>query len=145
MKKTGAYKMVQVTYYDDFMLNVIKSYSGYTKEKIEEIAIGNFAAVLMSDGLHVISGDEQFVVSDEEKEKYFFEICTKELPPPVDARVLSTEAQKALIHDERYMTTPDDYQKMDWSLSDVYKKLKMNHPDKHHFSFSSAAYGIEEL
>jgi hypothetical protein len=143
--KTNYYKITQVTHYDDVELHIVVGYFESTEEEINEIANKNLRTILREDGLHISYGNDYFVVSDDEKDKYHFEICTKDLPQPIDARTITKDEIDNLLNDERYMTTPDDFEIVDWNLSKAYTELKRNNPEKKAFSFSSLAYGIEKI
>lgn len=127
MKK---YKVFQGVHFDDVHLRVETGVFTGNEQEATEFANQTLKTILKQDSLHVIFGDDYFVIANEEIEKYQFEVCTKELPPPIAARNLSPQEQLVLIYDERYMTTPDDYQKVDWNLSKAYEKLKKMYPNK---------------
>lgn len=142
--KTEHYTITQTTHFDDVNLNIVVGRFDSTKDEIDEIANKESSFVLMEDGLHVVFGDNHFVISDGDKTEYHFEICTKELPPPIDTTTLDKVKTRSLLSDERYMTKTEDYKTVDWNITKAYAELRRKNPEKKHFSFSSLSYGIKK-
>lgn len=145
MIERNLYKVTQVTQYDDVELHLVVGYFESTEEDAETLGIKRLKVVLKSDGLHVVYGGDSFVFTDTDNDRYHFELCTKELPPPVDVGVLALSDIEKLLNDERYMTTPDDYEPLDWDVTEAFAELKKLWPEKEAFSFSSIAYSVEKV
>lgn len=145
MTGNNVYKITQVLNYDEIELEVAVGVYEEIDEGINKIASKSTRAILKKEGLHILYGTKYFIVSDGEKEKYKIKKCTKVLPKPINAKNLNQEGITALLNDERYMTTPDDYKTVYWNLSKLYEELRKLNPEKEIFSFSSIAYGYEIL
>lgn len=151
--KTNVYKVFQTVQYDDLYLEFSVGLFDCPAKKIDEVATQRLSAVLTGDGLQVSFGERQslgfgckdFLLKSHEQDEYHFEICTKELPPPIDATTLSGKDIVDLLEDERYMTDGDDYARIDWDFTKAYNELKKKYPDKDSFPFDSLAYRTEVI
>ncbi|MTI82403.1 MAG: hypothetical protein FH756_00585 [Firmicutes bacterium] len=114
-------------------------------DKAVELANEKLVAILKNDYMDIYSAGKYQRIDNKSKDKYKFEVCTKKLPKPVNVATLSNQEKEALLLDERYMTTFNDYRAVDWNINAVYKYLRNLYPDKSEFHLSSLAYRIEEL
>lgn len=101
--------------------------------------------VLRKDHLCVFIGEQIKIIRDSDRHQYSFEVVTKKTPPPIDPRYLNRDEIDTLFNNPDYMLTGDDYERVSWTISEAYQKLKTTYPNKMEFLLSSAAYRIEEL
>lgn len=101
--------------------------------------------VLRQDHLCLFIGDQIKIIRDSDHDMYSFEFVTKKTPYPIDPRSLNREKIEALFENPDYMLTSDDFEKVSWSISEAYQKLRETYPNKKEFLLSSSDYRIEEL
>lgn len=83
------------------------------------------------------------IINVNEKNRYKFQICKKEINP-VDLDIVSKEElKKILSFDSKYMTTDEDYQDVPWLIDEAYKVCRKAYGEKDYFNFESLAYGCE--
>ncbi|MEG1482905.1 MAG: hypothetical protein RSA57_03810 [Cetobacterium sp.] len=140
------YKVTLALNYNDIFLEVTISGNNIisTRELAEKIGESG-EVVLMNNRINILNDFINPIdIKDEEKDLYQFQICKKEIKP-VDISKLSAKEILDLMDNEDYMTCKDDYVDVDWNISEVYKILKEQYPEKSKFRFDSLAYGIEAV
>lgn len=141
------YKVTLMLNYNHIFLEVIISRNNIiTTRKLAE-KVGNSGEIFLTNNkLNLVNDDMNhcFDITDIERDLYQFQICKKEMKP-IDTSKLSAKEILDLMYNEDYMTDENDYVNVDWSISEVYKRLKDKYLEKDVFKFDSLAYGIEEV
>lgn len=113
--------------------------------EVDKLANSNLIAMLKNDCINVQFAGSNYIIKNESKECYEFEVCTKRLPEPINVTLLSSEEKMQLLNNKAYMTGPEDYEKINWNITKVYNKMKHAYPNKNEFYLSSLAYSVKEL
>lgn len=152
MDKLKKYRITEQFDYDEIAVDiVIKDNAELTEEEAHSIGEDACDLILTKDGFIVdgIQGEKQYILKDSDKGKYQFSLLTKELPPPIPMEEIEqmSEAEKMALFSEGspYEVTEEDYEKKDWSISEVYAMLKEKDPNKDVFVWESISYGIDEI
>ena len=149
MKK---YKITEQFSFNDLTVSIaIKNNIELLPEMATLIGEQGCSLILTKEGFLVegVFGEKEYQLTDADKEIYQFEVCTKELPPPIpmeDVQAMNgEELAKLFAEDSPYMVTEEDFEERDWTISEVYEMIKKEYPNDEDFEWESVSYGIEEL
>ena len=102
---------------------------------------------IKDDILYIHSPEYDEEILSVNRGQYYFEACTKDLPPPIDSKKLSKQDILDLLHDEKYMTNPEAYEKIDITLAEFYENYQLLYPEKSggFCTFENSSYAIKEF
>lgn len=131
---------------DIFLDVVVFEICAANKEDAMEQAAGMTPGVVIENGKILIEhpNGELFTLLDNDRQKYQFQICTKNITP-IDLSTLSKEAKNALKYDQNYYTNIEDYKNVEWTISEAYSVLRELYPERERYIFDSLAYGVTEV
>lgn len=137
------YKIGLSLNYNEIFVELNTSYITVDKKLAKKIA-NNMQVILVKEGFYMISHfiDNRILIKDDDKKSYQFQICTKDITP-VDPSKLSPKELKDLLTNPNFMTGPEDYKNVDWTISNVYSMLRKEYPKKDRFKFDCLAYSVE--
>lgn len=139
------YRLFNYCYYNDVFVEIVIAEIHSTYDEAERLANGHVTVILKNDSIELFHNDKHSFIQNTDRELYQFEVCTKLLPQPIDPRILTDDQKTQLIDNEEYMCTSDDFENVEWSISEAYEKLKSLYPNKAEFYLSSLSYRIEEI
>lgn len=147
--KMSTYEISAYYNYDDLYIDVVIMEVNMSEDSAHLLAQNlSFKTTLLSDKLLIeFSNGDITIIKDEEKDKYKFELCTQELNPAMSRENLKEMSENeilALLQDDEYTSNPEEYEEINWSLSDAFIELKEMYPDKENYILDYIAYSVEE-
>lgn len=124
------YKITLGMNYNDIFLNVIIINDNIDIDIAEKIA-NSTKVTICSDKLHIASDNmDSFDITDDDRELYQFQICTKEFK---------------IDNTKTWNTEESDYKDVDWNISQAYQMIKEEYPNEKEYKFDSLFYKVEEV
>ncbi|SFD18638.1 hypothetical protein SAMN04488168_12348 [Bacillus sp. 491mf] len=141
----GKYTIEETVYYENIDLNVEVARFKGTEQKAFDFAKNmNVQVLLHENHLEIVINGQSYTLQNLDRKRYQFRICTKNIKPiPLSEIEKMTSHEKlALLQNESYQVTEEDFKNVNWNFTEAYKLLKEAYPHKKVFIFDSLSYSV---
>lgn len=131
--------------YNDIHLNVTVAEVHGSENGANKLAEELGAKVfLYTDSIKIVTTTHEIVIENHEKDKYQFEVCTKQLEPIPLERMQSMSQEELERTFKEYMITEEDMKPLKWDIKEAFQHLTNLYEPKLFYKFDSLSYGVKE-